>query len=87
VLDRLPAVKNLFVKQWIQLVALDPATGELAIQDSRNGTISFRPYVPESDSIPVAASSAAWYRGHRGNVRPARLLADAASPRQEASPT
>jgi len=87
VLDRLPAVKNLFVKQWIQLVALDPATGELAIQDSRNGTISFRPYVPESDSIPVAASSAAWYRGHRGNVRPARLLADAAGPRQEASPT
>lgn len=73
-LDRLPAVKNLFVQQWIQLVAFDPGSGELAVQDSRDGTISFRPYVAESDSIPVAASSAAWYRGHRGNVRPAKLL-------------
>jgi uncharacterized protein YbcC (UPF0753/DUF2309 family) len=73
-LDRLPAVKNLFVQQWIQLVAFDPGSGELAVQDSRDGTISFRPYAAESDSIPVAASSAAWYRGHRGNVRPAKLL-------------
>ncbi len=76
VVDRLPSVKHLFVKQWIQLVALDPATGELALQDSRDDTISFTPYTTESDSIPVAASSVAWYRGHRGNVRPARLLVD-----------
>jgi uncharacterized protein YbcC (UPF0753/DUF2309 family) len=73
-LNRLPAVKNLFVQQWIQLVAFDPGSGELAVQDSLDGTISFRPYVAESDSIPVAASSAAWYRGQRGNVRPAKLL-------------
>jgi hypothetical protein len=85
VVDRLPSVKNLFVKQWIQLVALDPATGKLALQDSRDDTISFTPYTTESDSIHVAASSVAWYRGHRGNVRPARLLADAAGRRQEAA--
>jgi uncharacterized protein YbcC (UPF0753/DUF2309 family) len=87
VLDRLPAVKNLFVKKWIQFVALDPATGDLAIQDSRNDTVSLTPYTTESDSIPVAASSVAWYRGQRGNVRPARLLADAVGLRQEAPAT
>ena len=75
VLDRLPAVKNLFVRQWIQLVACDPDTGELTIHDACNDSISFRPYAAESDALPVASSSAAWYHGHRGNMRPASLLA------------
>lgn len=79
VLDRLPAVRNLFVRHWIQLVALDPDTGALAIQDSHDDTVSFRAYAAESDAIPVAASSAAWYRGQRGNVRPASLLSTGAA--------
>ena len=86
-LDRLPAVKNLFVRQWIQLAACDPDTGELVIQDSHKDTISFRPYAAESDAIPVAASSAAWYHGHRGNVRPASLLAAGAASSNQRLPT
>ena len=80
VLDRLPAVRNMVAKQWIQLVSWDPDTGGLAVQETTDGEIAFVPYVPESESIPVVPSSAAWYRGHRGNVPPARLLAGASGP-------
>ncbi|MGI9177682.1 MAG: DUF2309 domain-containing protein [Pirellulales bacterium] len=80
VLDRLPAVKNMVAKRWIQLVSWHPDTGGLAVQETTDGEIAFVPYVPESESIPVVPSSAAWFRGHRGNVPPARLLAGASGP-------
>jgi uncharacterized protein YbcC (UPF0753/DUF2309 family) len=86
VLERLPAVKNLMVRRWIQLIALDPGSGDLAIQDSRDDALAFTPYTPESDSIPTVASSVAWYRGHRGNVPPASLLAGVPAGRREALP-
>ena len=73
VLERLPAVKNMVTKRWIQLVAWHPDTGGLAMQETDAGEIAFVPYKPESQSIPVVPSSATWYRGHRGNVPPARV--------------
>ncbi len=75
VLDRLPAVKPLFSNRWIQLVSWHPETGALVLHRSPAGTVAFIPYVPESDALPTASSSVAWYRGHRGYVPPARLLA------------
>jgi uncharacterized protein YbcC (UPF0753/DUF2309 family) len=74
-LDRLPAVKTLALGRWIQLVALDPDNGELRTLDPRATGVGFVPYTPESDSIRTASSSLAWYRGHRGNVPPARIVA------------
>ncbi len=86
VLERLPVVKNMVANRWIQLVSWHPETGGLALQEtSAAGGIAFVPYVPESEAIPVASSSAAWYRGRRGNVPPARLTAQRSSmPGQEA---
>lgn len=75
VLERLPAVRNLVVKRWIQFAALDPVSGAIFLQDSLGDEVHFSPYVPEADTLPAVASSRAWYRGHRGNVPPASLLA------------
>jgi uncharacterized protein YbcC (UPF0753/DUF2309 family) len=73
-LDHLPTVKNLVLRRWIQFVAIDPGGGGLAIQDFRHDAVTFDPYTAESPALPTAASSFAWYRGHRGNVPPASLL-------------
>jgi len=78
VLDRLPAVKTLVVNRWIQLAALDPATGRLAVHEAGGSVVGFTAYAPEAEFIPTAASSHAWYRGRRGNVPPATLLCSAA---------
>jgi hypothetical protein len=85
VLDRLPGVKNLVVRQWIQFVSWDPESGDLAIQEPVDGELAFTPFIAESESIPVATSSAAWYRGHRGNRPPARLLASVPAATQGAA--
>jgi hypothetical protein len=76
-------VKNMVAKRWVQLVSWHPDTGSLAVQETAAGEISFVPYVPESGSIPVVPSSGAWYRGHRGNRPPARLLTTASRPTSE----
>ena len=75
VLDRLPAVRTLVANRWIQLVSWDPVTGTLAEQTGADGAIAFTRYEPESESIGVAASSASWFRGQRGNLAPVRILA------------
>lgn len=85
VLDRLPVVKNMVAKRWIQFVSWHPDTGELAVQETADGEIAFIPYESESESIPVVPSSAAWYRGHRGNRPPARLLAGVSLPAGDGS--
>ncbi|MFM8704808.1 MAG: putative inorganic carbon transporter subunit DabA, partial [Planctomycetia bacterium] len=75
VLDRLPGVRDLVANHWVRLVAWHPETGELSVQDGVDGRLAFSAYKPESVAIPVAASSAEWYRGRRDNLPPARLLA------------
>ena len=87
VLDRLPGMKNLVVRQWIQFVSWDPESGDLAIQEPVDGELAFTPFIAESESIPVATSSAAWYRGHRGNRPPARLVASVPAAPQGAAPS
>lgn len=69
VLDRLPAVRNLVVHRWIQLVAWQPHGADLEVHDGAG----FVPYAPESAAIPVVAKSASWYRGRRDHLPPARI--------------
>lgn len=69
VLDRLPAVRNLVVNRWIQLVAWHPHGVDLEV----HGGAGFVPYVPESSAIPIVAKSASWYRGRRDHLPPARI--------------
>jgi len=73
VLERLPAVRTLVANRWIRLAAWDPATGGLATCEPDPAGDRFVPYVPEQAVLPVAASSADWFRGHRGHLPLARI--------------
>jgi uncharacterized protein YbcC (UPF0753/DUF2309 family) len=64
-----PTLARLVRNHWLQLVAWSPSTGEMA---EFTGGI-FTPYVPESGTLPVAASSADYYRGRRDVLVPARI--------------
>jgi uncharacterized protein YbcC (UPF0753/DUF2309 family) len=69
--DRLPAVKRLVLNRWVQVAAWNPDGGGLTVFD---GT-SFVPHVGETGTIAVVERSDEWYRGHRGHLPPARVLA------------
>jgi len=68
---RVPAVANLVVNGWVQVVSWDPETGALAVFEDGG----FRPYVPERPSVPVVERSVEWYGGQREHLPPARVLA------------
>ncbi len=65
-----PAVGRLVTNGWVQLAALDPATGEVQLFEDG----AFRPWAPESEQLPRVASSRAWYGGTRGLLPPASIL-------------
>ncbi len=64
-----PAVGKLVQNEWIQLIAMDPETGELSRFTSRG----FVPYQPTLD-LPEFPSSLSYYREHRENLAPVRIL-------------
>jgi hypothetical protein len=66
-----PAVLKLVLNRWIQLVVWSPTT--LQMHHFENGR--FVPYEPESDHLPVVATSAEHYRGHRDHLACARVEA------------
>jgi hypothetical protein len=71
ILAERPAVAQLVVNRWIQLVAWSPRSGEMqAFSDD-----GFVPYVPEHLDLPVVATSAAHFRGRRGPLAAARIAA------------
>ena len=74
VLDRLPGVGNLVANQWIRLASWDPETGGLAVYESSPSGGTFVPYVPEDPTLPTAATSADWFRGHRDHLPLARII-------------
>jgi hypothetical protein len=69
--DRVPAVKRLVVNGWVQLVAWDPDGGGLAVFEEGG----FRPYLPESGTLPTVNRSRDWYAGRRDHLLPALVLA------------
>ncbi|MBX3441134.1 MAG: DUF2309 domain-containing protein [Planctomyces sp.] len=75
VLDANPALKQLCVHRWAYVSTLDPSSGR--IHDYRDGR--FEPYVPQSQELPAADTSAEWYRGWRDHLGFA-LIRDALHP-------
>lgn len=69
--ERAPAVKKLVVNRWVQLVSWHPDGSGLSVFEEGG----FRPYLPESFSLPVVDHSVDWYRGHRDHLPPAQVLA------------
>jgi hypothetical protein len=71
ILEREPGLANLVTNEWIQLVAWDPESDDLAV--FHNGR--FRPYVPENPAIAVVDRSFEFYAGRRNNLSPAHVIA------------
>ena len=70
-LARVPAVERMAVNRWIQLVAWDPTGAGLHVFDAGR----FVPHEGERCIQPVVERSLDWYRGQRGHLPPARVLA------------
>ncbi|MCP3168844.1 YbcC family protein [Myxococcus qinghaiensis] len=69
ILARQPALQELIGQEWVQLVSVDPVTGEQH-RFTRHG---FQPLTPPETGLPEVASSAHWYRGHRDFLPPALI--------------
>jgi len=69
--SRQAEVRDLIVHRWIQLVSLDPDSGAMQIFTDRG----FVPYEPRATSLPQAATSRDFYRGHHDFLPPAQITA------------
>lgn len=69
--SRQPEVAELVTKEWVQLVAVDPATG--AMQVFHRG--GFAPYVPAPTTLPEVERSIDWHGRSREFLPPARVRA------------
>lgn len=77
-----PAIDRLCRNGWVQLAVLDTATEQIQVYQQGQ----FRPYRVRSDSLPRAASSAAWYRGWRDHLGFAEIDGDTAKANSPADP-
>ena len=77
IMESNPAIKTMVCNLWVQLAALDPATGALSVY--HNGV--FEPHTFEAGPLPVAASSAEWYTGWRDHLEFAEIVSLATSPK------
>lgn len=64
IIDANAGIRRLVEGDWIRLAVIDPKTS--TIHYYRDG--QFEIYSPESDELPEAASSIAWYRGWRDHL-------------------
>jgi uncharacterized protein YbcC (UPF0753/DUF2309 family) len=69
ILERQEDIGKLCRNNWVRLAVLHPTTHELSVY--QNGR--FQKYHPEASSLPVAASSADWYRGWRDHLEFAQI--------------
>ncbi len=67
---RQPVVRELVVNRWVQLVSVDPDTGEMQVFDESG----FSPYSPRADELPRVQRSGLWYAGRTGHLPPALVL-------------
>jgi uncharacterized protein len=63
------SIGKLCRNNWVRLAVLHPTTRELSVY--QNGR--FQKYQPQASSLPVAASSADWYRGWRDHLEFAQI--------------
>ena len=73
---RQPMLRELIGNEWVQLVSVDPKTGE----QQRFTTRGFVPLTPPSEPLPVVATSPEWYRGQRDFLSPALIDKTRAAP-------
>jgi uncharacterized protein len=69
ILERHEDIGKLCRNNWVRLAVLDPTTHEVSVY--QNGR--FHQYHPQASSLPVAASSADWYRGWRDHLEFAHI--------------
>lgn len=69
ILERNPPLAQLCRNDWVQLATIDPHSARIDL--FQRG--AFRVYAPEESELPVAASSADWYRGWREHLGYARV--------------
>ncbi|MEZ4452453.1 MAG: DUF2309 domain-containing protein [Nannocystaceae bacterium] len=63
------AIRRLVDHRWIQLAALDPASGALQLREGG----AFRPVDADGAPLPRRATSVEWYRGRRDHLPCARI--------------
>ncbi|PTL76030.1 YbcC family protein [Vitiosangium sp. GDMCC 1.1324] len=66
---RQPMLRELIGNEWVQLVSVDPVTGE----QQRFTPRGFQPVTPSQKPLPVVGTSPEWYRGHRDFLPPALI--------------
>ncbi|MDB5306474.1 MAG: hypothetical protein JWO38_676 [Gemmataceae bacterium] len=64
-----PMGKALTENEWVQLAVQSPETNEILLYQKGE----FRPYKPQADRLPAAASSADWYGGWRDHLEFAEI--------------
>lgn len=69
IMERNPAIAQVFRNGWALLALLDPQSQTLRL--FRNGT--FHEYGPEAEQLPWAPSSVDWYRGWRDHLEFAQI--------------
>lgn len=80
ILERQEDIGKLCRNNWVRLAVLHPITRELSIY--QNGR--FQKYHPEASALPVAISSADWYRGWRDHLEFAQIKAgEVLGPKEE----
>lgn len=70
-----PVTEQLVMKQWVQLAAIEPQTGQIHLLSGGR----FRPWEPECRDLPRASGSLEWYRGQRGHLEFARITGGSAA--------
>ena len=76
---RVPVVKELVVGRWMQLVSMDPDTGQFQ-EFTDNG---FVPIEPTPEMLASVGSSVEWYQGKLGHLPPARIELKTRKPARE----
>lgn len=71
ILDRQPGIRELVTGAWVRVCSLDPATGEVAVFDPRDG---FVPWKGAEAHLHRVAQSSDWYSGKEGFLPPALVL-------------
>ncbi len=64
IMDRNAGIGRLCRNAWILLILIHPETREISVFEGGE----FRPYRPQSETLPHAASSVDWYRGWREHL-------------------
>lgn len=70
IMESNPAIKTMVCNLWVQLAAMDPATGALSVY--HNGV--FESHTCKAGPLPVAASSGEWYTGWRDHLEFAEIV-------------